>query len=125
MRFKVLSVLGFLLFASALMAPVAGAVVIDEFKGDILLVNTGNSLTTGCGGLCQGPYAAITIDLNSSTEATVTFHSLLTNGLQYFFIGASSGVPFNITLGRDLNGDSLFTDRPAFASLFLKPDAGQ
>jgi hypothetical protein len=29
---------------------------------------------------------------------------------------ANSGRPFNITLGRDLNGDSLFTERPAFAT---------
>src|SRR5205085_3731157 len=27
----------------------------------------------------------------------------------------NSGRPFNITTGRDLNGDTLFTDRPAFA----------
>ena len=31
------------------------------------------------------------------------------------FIIANSGSPFNITLGRDLNNDSVFTDRPAFA----------
>ena len=29
---------------------------------------------------------------------------------------ANSGRPFNITIGRDLNGDTLFTDRPAFAT---------
>ncbi|HYP53658.1 MAG TPA: TonB-dependent receptor, partial [Pyrinomonadaceae bacterium] len=29
---------------------------------------------------------------------------------------ANSGRPFNITVGRDLNGDSLFTERPAFAT---------
>ncbi|HEX8500379.1 MAG TPA: carboxypeptidase regulatory-like domain-containing protein [Pyrinomonadaceae bacterium] len=28
---------------------------------------------------------------------------------------ANSGRPFNITIGRDLNGDTLFTERPAFA----------
>ena len=28
------------------------------------------------------------------------------------FIVAHSGTPFNITTGQDLNGDSLFTDRP-------------
>src|SRR2546423_489620 len=28
----------------------------------------------------------------------------------------SSGNPFNITIGRDLNGDTLFTERPAFAA---------
>ncbi len=31
-------------------------------------------------------------------------------------IFASSGAPFNITVGRDLNGDAVFTDRPAFAT---------
>jgi hypothetical protein len=31
------------------------------------------------------------------------------------FIIANSGRPFNITTGRDLNGDTVFTDRPAFA----------
>ena len=30
------------------------------------------------------------------------------------FIIVSSGSPFNVTLGRDLNGDSVFNDRPAF-----------
>jgi hypothetical protein len=34
---------------------------------------------------------------------------------------ASSGRPFNITTGRDINGDSLFTDRPAFATDLTKP----
>jgi hypothetical protein len=32
------------------------------------------------------------------------------------FIMAHSGSPFNITTGTDLNGDSLYTDRPAFAT---------
>jgi hypothetical protein len=33
----------------------------------------------------------------------------------------SSGQPFNITIGRDLNGDKLFTERPAFAADLTKP----
>src|SRR5437667_7125917 len=33
----------------------------------------------------------------------------------------SSGSPFNITIGRDLNGDTLVTERPAFASDLSKP----
>lgn len=37
------------------------------------------------------------------------------------FIVASSGGPFNSTLGRDLNGDSLFTDRPAWATTLDLP----
>lgn len=32
------------------------------------------------------------------------------------FLIASSGSPYNITLGQDLNGDSIFNDRPAFAT---------
>jgi hypothetical protein len=32
------------------------------------------------------------------------------------FLQASTGRPFNITTGRDSNGDTLFTDRPAFAA---------
>jgi Carboxypeptidase regulatory-like domain/TonB dependent receptor len=32
------------------------------------------------------------------------------------FMIISSGRPFNIIIGRDLNGDTLFTERPAFAS---------
>lgn len=33
----------------------------------------------------------------------------------------TSGTPFNITIGRDLNGDLLFTDRPALATDLNKP----
>lgn len=32
------------------------------------------------------------------------------------FVVASSGQPFNITVGQDLNGDSIFNDRPALLS---------
>lgn len=39
--------------------------------------------------------------------------------LSPYFI-ASTGRPYNLTLGRDLNGDSLFSDRPAYAD---DPDA--
>jgi hypothetical protein len=31
------------------------------------------------------------------------------------FVVASSGRPYNITLGRDTNGDTIYTERPAFA----------
>lgn len=34
---------------------------------------------------------------------------------------AASGRPFNIILGQDLNGDGLFTERPAFATDFNRP----
>jgi len=32
------------------------------------------------------------------------------------FLTMTSGRPYNITIGKDLNGDGLFTDRPAFAT---------
>jgi hypothetical protein len=32
------------------------------------------------------------------------------------FMRTQSGAPFNITVGQDLNGDSIFNDRPAFAT---------
>ncbi len=37
------------------------------------------------------------------------------------FLIASSGIPYNITTGQDLNGDSIFNDRPAFASSKSNP----
>jgi hypothetical protein len=37
------------------------------------------------------------------------------------FVVASSGRPFDIVTGTDLNGDSLFNDRPAFATDFSRP----
>ena len=36
-------------------------------------------------------------------------------------IVANSGRPFNITIGRDTNGDTLFTERPAFATDLTRP----
>jgi Carboxypeptidase regulatory-like domain len=37
------------------------------------------------------------------------------------YIQASSGTPFNIVVGQDLNGDSQFNDRPAFATDLTRP----
>jgi hypothetical protein len=37
------------------------------------------------------------------------------------FTIANSGQPFNITTGRDTNGDTSFTERPAFATDLTKP----
>jgi hypothetical protein len=37
------------------------------------------------------------------------------------FVIANSGVPFNITTGHDTNGDTFFTERPAFATDLNKP----
>jgi hypothetical protein len=38
---------------------------------------------------------------------------------------ATSTRPFNITIGRDLNGDTIFTDRPAFATDLSRPSVVQ
>lgn len=37
------------------------------------------------------------------------------------FIRAASANRFNITIGRDINGDAVFTDRPAFATDLTRP----
>ncbi|MFN7923185.1 MAG: carboxypeptidase regulatory-like domain-containing protein [Bryobacteraceae bacterium] len=41
------------------------------------------------------------------------------------FITAFSGAPFNITTGRDTNGDTIFNDRPAFATDLTAPGVVQ
>jgi hypothetical protein len=47
----------------------------------------------------------------------------LPRGFQVFpFVVASSARPFNITVGQDLNGDSIFNDRPAFATDLSSPN---
>ncbi len=46
----------------------------------------------------------------------------LPKGFQVFpFIVANSAPPFNITVGQDINDDSIFNDRPAFASNLSNP----
>jgi len=37
------------------------------------------------------------------------------------FVVATSGAPFNIVVGQDLNGDSIFNDRPSFATNLTRP----
>ncbi len=39
----------------------------------------------------------------------------------YANINARSATPFNITLGQDLNGDSIFNDRPTYATDLTRP----
>ncbi len=41
------------------------------------------------------------------------------------FLTATSGRPFNITVGRDLNADTLYTERPAFATDLSRPSVRQ
>jgi hypothetical protein len=37
------------------------------------------------------------------------------------FVVATTGAPFNIMVGQDLNGDSIFNDRPSFATNLTRP----
>lgn len=41
------------------------------------------------------------------------------------FVSARSGRPFNITTGTDLNGDTVYNDRPAFATDLSRPSVVQ
>ena len=46
----------------------------------------------------------------------------LPRGIQLFpFVVANSAPPFNITTGEDLNGDTIFNERPSFASSLSNP----
>lgn len=55
-------------------------------------LNVGNVGGLAC---CTGPYAQVTIDLTSSTTATVTFDSLDNGGFLYL-IGANQGAGINV-----------------------------
>ncbi len=62
-----------------------------------------------------GEYGRSDLDIRQRLTITGVFsfkHGLSLNP----FILASSGRPFNIITGRDTNGDTLFTERPSFAT---------
>ena len=89
-------------------------------------LNQARSNTDGAGNFPASPY-------NLSTE----YGRAMFDVRQRFFMGGmialplgfrispfmqiSSGQPFNFVVGRDLNGDSLFNDRPAFATDLARP----
>jgi hypothetical protein len=63
-------------------------------------------------GVDQGPSTGDTrhsFYAGTGAQLPFNFHT-------YIFARAQSGNPFNITVGQDLNGDSIFNDRPAFAT---------
>lgn len=80
-----------------------------------------NSDTSGAGSF---PSTLNNIGLDYGRAGFDVRHRLFfggTVGLRYGFrispfLIASSGIPYNITTGQDLNGDSIFNDRPAFAT---------
>jgi Carboxypeptidase regulatory-like domain len=84
-------------------------------------LNYANSDASGAGTF---PSTLNNISLDYGRAAFDVRHRVFfggTMGLPYNFrlspfLVAQSGVPFNITTGQDLNGDSIYNDRPAFAS---------
>jgi hypothetical protein len=62
----------------------------------------------------SGEYGRSGQDIHNRFILVGTFH-LPWNVTASPFIILASGRPFNITIGRDLNGDTIFNDRPAFA----------
>jgi hypothetical protein len=89
-------------------------------------LNYANSNTSGAGSFPSNQYNLMD-DYGRASFATR--HRLFLGGtvaLPYAFrlnpfIVVSSGVPFNITLGQDLNGDSIYNDRPTFATDLTRP----
>src|SRR5215471_9196589 len=81
-----------------------------------------NSDTAGAGSLPSNPGAGITADYGRAAfdvrnRAFFIGTISLPHGFRVSpFLVANSGAPFNITTGNDLNGDSIFNDRPAFAT---------
>jgi hypothetical protein len=89
-------------------------------------LNYANSDTAGASSFPANPYD---LALDYGRAAFDVRHRLFlagTIGLNHGFslspfVLFTSGQPFNITLGRDLNGDSIFNDRPAFATNLSLP----
>ncbi|HLY99701.1 MAG TPA: carboxypeptidase regulatory-like domain-containing protein [Candidatus Angelobacter sp.] len=81
-----------------------------------------NGDTAGAGSSPSNPLLGITADYGRTAfDVRNRFFFGGTIGLPHGFrispfIVANSGLPFNITLGSDANGDSFFNDRPAFAT---------
>jgi hypothetical protein len=84
-------------------------------------LNYANSDTSGAGSF---PSAFNDISLDYGRASFDIRHRVFvggTIGLPYAFrlsplLVASSGIPFTVTTGQDLNGDSIFNDRPGMAS---------
>lgn len=89
-------------------------------------LNYANSNTSGASSFPSNQYDILQ---DYGRAAFDTRHRLFmggTVGLPYGFrlspfMVASSGVPFDITLGNDLNHDSIFNDRPTYATIQTDP----
>jgi hypothetical protein len=67
-----------------------------------------------------GEYGRSALDLRHRFALSGTFRAPFGINLNPFIVAFSSR-PFNITIGRDLNGDAIFAERPAFATDLSKP----
>ena len=85
-----------------------------------------NSDADGTGSFPSDPYnlsldyGRASGDIRHRFVMTGNFRTYLGITLAPFVI-LQSGRPFNITLGRDLNGDTVYTERPAFATDLSRP----
>jgi Carboxypeptidase regulatory-like domain len=81
-----------------------------------------NGDTSGAGSFASNPILGIAADYGRTAfdvrnRAFFGGSISLPRGFRVSpFMVANSGPPFNITVGQDLNGDSIFNDRPAFAT---------
>jgi hypothetical protein len=86
-----------------------------------------NGDTSGSGSLPSDPVRGITVDYGRTAfdvRNRLFFGGTFTlpHGFRASpFIVANSAAPFNITTGTDLNGDSIFNDRPAVATSTTLP----
>jgi len=85
-----------------------------------------NSDSDGAGTFASNPYdfsaeyGSASTDVRHRFSINGTYRAPWGITLNPFLI-VTSGTPFNITIGRDLNGDTLFTDRSAFATDLNRP----
>jgi len=85
-----------------------------------------NSDTDGTGSYPSNPYD-LSLDYGRAS-GDIRHRFVMTGNFRTYwgitlnpFVILQSGRPLNITLGRDLNGDTIFTDRPAFATDLSRP----
>lgn len=89
-------------------------------------LNYANSDTSGAGSFPSNPYVISSDYGRASFDVRSRFMLGGSINAPYHFsfspfIIANSGQPFNITTGQDYNGDSIFNDRPAFATDLTRP----
>jgi len=89
-------------------------------------LNYAHSDTSGAGGFASNPYNLLADYGRGSFDIRNRVFVGGTIGLRYGlrvspFLTANSGVPYNLTIGQDLIGSSIFNQRPAFASPLSKP----